>query len=110
MDDEKTTRYSNGGYMNERIIELVEQARNNEYGEFDKEKFAELIVRDCTDKIHQSMLNTDHSDLAYNAMLAAIKADIYESFGMQESKSDRFSRSLELAFKDGIDLRGQDTP
>ena len=33
--------------MNERIKELAEQARNNEYGEFDKEKFAELIVSEC---------------------------------------------------------------
>jgi len=104
--------------MNERIKELAEEAvkavqsRPNgtcEMGKYNQ-KFAELIVKECTDKIHKSMLNTDHSDLAYNAMLAAIKADIYESFGMQESKSERFSRSLELAFKDGVDLRGQDTP
>jgi hypothetical protein len=43
--------------MNERIEQLAEQATNIEYGAdrgfdrvtFDKEKFAELIVRECAD-------------------------------------------------------------
>ena len=43
--------------MNERIKELIEQATTIEYGvdngfdrvTFDKEKFAELIVRECLD-------------------------------------------------------------
>jgi hypothetical protein len=33
--------------MNERIKELAEQARIEEYGEFDKQLFAELIINEC---------------------------------------------------------------
>ncbi len=48
--------------MNERIKELIEQATTIEYGAdngfdrvtFDKEKFAELIVRECCDWIDGS--------------------------------------------------------
>ena len=39
--------------MNERIRELAEQARSNEYGEFDKEKFAELIIKECANVAHE---------------------------------------------------------
>lgn len=35
--------------MNERIKELAEQCWRNDYGYFDKEKFAELIVKECID-------------------------------------------------------------
>jgi hypothetical protein len=37
--------------MNERIKELAEQATDKEHGYsfFDREKFAELIVRECAD-------------------------------------------------------------
>jgi len=33
--------------MNQRIQELIRQSTNEVNSEFDKEKFAELIVRDC---------------------------------------------------------------
>jgi hypothetical protein len=39
--------------MNERIRELAEQARSNEYGEFDKEKFADLIIKECANVAHE---------------------------------------------------------
>jgi hypothetical protein len=46
--------------MNERIIELAEQARNNEYGEFDKEKFAKLIIEECVDYAFANGDNVDY--------------------------------------------------
>ena len=48
------------------------------------EKFAELIVRECVAKIRKGTENTVQYDLAYNAMLTAIIADIQESFGVKE--------------------------
>jgi hypothetical protein len=71
---------------------------------------AELCVKECTDRIYNAMKNTDHSDLVYNAMLTALIADIQESFGIQESKSQRFARAIESIFKNGADLSGKDTP
>ena len=56
MDDEETTRYSNGGYMNERIIEMAIEAGFNPVnctgGNVPLfEKFAELIVKECIGKV-----------------------------------------------------------
>ena len=48
------------------------------------EAFAELIVRECVAKIRKGTENTVQYDLAYNAMLTAIIADIQESFGVKE--------------------------
>ena len=47
--------------MNERIQELVKQATTEEsdgFKYFDKQKFAELIVRECCDIVHSK---TDES-------------------------------------------------
>jgi hypothetical protein len=56
MDDEETTRYSNGGYMNERIRELLSQAGVH-YEVMPKdtvyEKFAELIIKECAKVAHE---------------------------------------------------------
>ena len=101
--------------MNERIKQLAEQATvdiKDEFGfwigsEIDKEKFAELIVLECTDKMYKVMQGTEPADLAYNAMLTAIIADIHQSFDL---KDKQFTRSMENAFKHGIDLSGQETP
>ena len=75
--------------MNERIRELVEQARSNEYGEFDKEKFAELIVRECIDKITTYDLVPGHSakweDIydIHARLLQDLGEDLKEHFGVK---------------------------
>lgn len=107
--------------MNERLKELAHQAdliikksngNNFRFGAMDPnlEKFGELIVRECIGKIHKNMSNDEQADLAYNAMLTAIIADIYHSFGIQESKSEKFSKAFEKSFEGGINLSGQETP
>jgi hypothetical protein len=74
--------------MNERIRELVEQARSNEYGEFDKEKFAELIVRECIDKITTYDLVPGHSakweDIydIHTRLLQDLGEELKEHFGV----------------------------
>jgi len=98
--------------MNPRIQELAEQAETKEIGYyfFDKEKFAELIVRECTDIMYNSMQDTKQSyDLAYHAMLAQLIADINDQFGI-ESKGEKFETAFRKKFEGGLDLSGQETP
>ena len=69
-----------GGDMNERIKELVEQATvwkdaNHGYT-FDKEKFAELIVRECADWIKNTDSDPDIGEEDAKALL--------EHFGVEE--------------------------
>lgn len=79
--------------MNERIRELIEQAtvRGEEYlpgndGHptptmyFDKEKFAELIVRECLTFVEPMPGSGDIDDLALEAAREGIK----EHFGVEE--------------------------
>ena len=84
--------------MNERIRELAEQATtrvdavSNEsmaYTYFDTEKFAELIVKDCIDKIetyHIPVGNSAAGEMAcewtYDA-LKEISDEIKERFGIE---------------------------
>ena len=83
--------------MNERIEKLAEQCWIDDecgYGcgrtqEFDPEKFAELIVRDCIDKIETyriPMGNSAAGEMAcewtYDA-LKEIRDDIKEHFGVE---------------------------
>ena len=85
--------------MNERIIELAEQAGMivGDAGEFDmakfmpKEvKFAELIVRECIDKIETHRIPVGNSaagemacEMTYSA-LKEIRDEIKEHFGVKE--------------------------
>jgi hypothetical protein len=83
--------------MNERIEELAEQcgfrSNPNVYDRnqsFDIEKFADLIVRECIDKIETYRIpvgNSASGELAcewtYNA-LKEIRDDIKEHFGVKE--------------------------
>jgi hypothetical protein len=80
--------------MNERIQELAEQATvyhngglGTEIESFDKEKFAELIVRECRDIVEQDM------KLAHIQMIpltlekyanGRLKEKIKEHFGVEE--------------------------
>jgi hypothetical protein len=91
MDDEETTWYSNGGYMNDRIKELAEQA-------FDKanngtmtdikipkefiEKFAQLIVRECIGVVEGGRFLHDEAPDARFARECS--AAIKRHFGVEE--------------------------
>ena len=72
--------------MNERIRLLIEQATTIEehgwgasYEHFDKQKFAELIVREC---IAQCEKNADHEWLGAGSKLSAF--NIKQHFGVEE--------------------------
>ena len=81
--------------MNERIIELAEQAgmyivddKFSTYGRF-AEKFAELIVRECIDKIETHRIPVGNSaagemacEWTYDA-LKEIRDEIKEHFGVK---------------------------
>ena len=91
--------------MNKRIKELAKQAvvtkirkqhvngglppREYESKEFDKEKFAELIVRECIDKIETYRIpvgNSCSGELAFEWTYDALKEirdDIKETFGVE---------------------------
>ena len=104
--------------MNSKIREFAEQAKNSvpagldtvEWIEKYNEIFAELIIEECTNKMYEVMENTEQIDLAYNAMLTAIVADIHKSFGIKENKSERFSKAFKKAFEGGADLSNKETP
>ena len=61
--------------MNNRIKELVEKSyiydKQNDSSFFNKEKFAELIVRECL-------------DIGYNHKAYALMGEIMEHFGIEE--------------------------
>ena len=68
--------------MNERIRELAEQATTEEadgFKYFDKEKFAELIIRECADAIAKDSRLGDVRSAA-NGCVRTIK----EHFGVAE--------------------------
>jgi pyrrolidone-carboxylate peptidase len=84
--------------MNERIKLLAEQATNDVKDEFDhwinsefnKEKFAELIVRECIDKIETHRIpvgNSAAGEMACEWTYAALKEirdEIKQHFGVEE--------------------------
>ena len=79
--------------MNERIQQLAEQAGwDNHHSKFDTriEKFAELIVRECIDKIETHRIPVGNSaagetacEMTYSA-LKEIRDEIKEHFGVKE--------------------------
>ncbi len=74
--------------MNKRIKELIEQATTTEYGvdngfdrvTFDKEKFAQLIVRECANFI-DSHEQVDKYGFALDIVYGA---DLMKHFGVEE--------------------------
>ena len=82
--------------MNERIAKLYDQAlvleSNGDYvaGELDPVKFAELIVRDCIDKIETHQIpvgNSAAGEMACEwtyAALKEIRGEIKQHFGVEE--------------------------
>ena len=123
--------------MNERIQELAEQAEssrleynsytmmNNRIQEFDKEKFAELIVRECINSLGSQ---TDQSNLRRKFGIAEPTVEGIGRYypppdiNSAESQYDRrariennskqqdFKKNIKEAFKNGADLSNQDTP
>jgi hypothetical protein len=77
--------------MNERIKELIEQATTIEYGvdngfdrvTFDKEKFAELIVKECMD-IARNVGNISEPDDWAKDRCYEIEQRIQDRFGVEE--------------------------
>ena len=79
--------------MNERIQQLAEQAGwDNHHSKFDTriEKFAELIVRECIDKIETHRIPVGNSaagetacEMTYSA-LKEIRDEIKQHFGVEE--------------------------
>ena len=69
--------------MNQRIRELAEQCRIEEYSQhgdliefgFDEEKFAELIVRECIGIVKQRWIDPDEDVIA---------EEIKQHFGVEE--------------------------
>jgi len=80
--------------MNERIIELADEAGYKDlptvrlaFQGFDKEKFAELIVRECIAELESVKVNeyrTDVYDIGYDDGLTQAVETIKEHFGVEE--------------------------
>jgi hypothetical protein len=68
--------------------------------------FAEMIIAKCVDIMKQ----TQQSDVAYNAMIVGLIAEINHYFGLDETKRKQFRESFEKAFENGADLSGKETP
>ena len=82
--------------MNERIDKLIEQCTVQEFSDctggfetFDKQKFAELIVQECIDKIETHRIpvgNSAAGEMACEwtyAALIEIRDEIKEHFGVE---------------------------
>jgi len=72
--------------MNERIQELIKQATHVEEPDglfprevFDKEKFAELIVRECAKALDDKLANPNGASMAW-----CDGSDLLEHFGVKE--------------------------
>jgi hypothetical protein len=80
--------------MNERIKELIEQATIIEehgwgvsYQNFDKEKFVELIVKECYEECKGQMLPkgmAEENDLNYNDGVMDCAIGLLQHFGVEE--------------------------
>jgi hypothetical protein len=74
--------------MNERIRELVEKSyiydKQNDSSFFNKEKFAELIVRKCLSIAHQEHKNALEFDWDNDDTAQTIRDSISKHFGVEE--------------------------
>ena len=79
--------------MNERIQALAEQATSivemigpqgyaSSYANFDREKFAELIVRECVSQMEWQKISPK-GEGAYNSALDLAQRNIKEHFGVE---------------------------
>jgi len=75
--------------MNERIRELIKQATecysNGQERTFDKEKFAELIVRECVDRVTSKANGWgDMTGFAIKESILDCAKDLKEHFGVEK--------------------------
>ena len=82
--------------MNERIQKLIEQATSTQgptpynpltFEVFDKEKFAELIVRECFEHCKGQLVDkktADHMGLTYNDGVMDCATGLLQHFGVEE--------------------------
>jgi len=72
--------------MNERISELALKASDPKTGWLDRQKFAELIVRECADLCeHESNDDEyDQYDMGMSVKAESIKTAIKQHFGVKE--------------------------
>ena len=83
--------------MNERIQKLIEQATSTQgptpynpltFEVFDKEKFAQLIVRECAKEAFKYTWNEEnyqhYNDNGWNCLPGDLKSHIEEHFGVEE--------------------------
>ena len=74
--------------MNERIRELAQQAvyydKDEESWEFDREKFAELIVRECIFVMKSTVDESIDFDRKLDETSSWIESDIKKHFGVEE--------------------------
>ena len=78
--------------MNERIKQLAEQCESfgswdNKTYSFDKEKFAELIVRECYEHCRGQILDkevADTNELTYNDAVGDCANGLLQHFGVEE--------------------------
>ena len=83
--------------MNKRIRELIEEATSSSYQhdpktmmteriqEFDKEKFAELIVQECVDRVTSKANGWgDMTGFAIKESILDCAKDLKEHFGVEE--------------------------
>jgi len=79
--------------MNERIGELIEECTDRHFGQggggfetFDKEKFAELIVRECLDialEVRGEPATDTHYVIGYDRACEKMIVGIKEHFGIE---------------------------
>jgi hypothetical protein len=89
---------------------LTAQGCWDEMDEYDRNailKFAELIVRECAQVSEDDI--TD-GDACCTNTADRIARQIKKHFGVEESRREKFRKSFEEAFKDGVDLSGRETP
>ena len=80
--------------MNDRIAKLIEECTDRHFSEcsggfetFDKEKFAELIVKECRAMAIQKLaIGSDKYTESHNGALWSVINEIDEHFGVEEEK------------------------
>lgn len=76
--------------MNERIDQLIEQCTTQQFSDcvggyetFDKEKFAELIVRQCLFEMMHECVTNPSSSISIQDFMTVVAKRIQTSFGVE---------------------------
>jgi hypothetical protein len=101
--------------MNERIEELwdkaAEDTMDNSWQSQTKfmERFAELIVLECTKAVMDGTKEGDHYAQRIEEHFDNGPGGILH-FGVEESRREQIDKAMQAAFKDGVNLSGKETP